>query len=301
MRDTAARLALYLDALGERALPGGGLAPDAVRRRDPRPDATAWGILALRAAGRSDEILATSRTWLASRQQPDGRVCLTPNHLAAAWPTPLAILAWHGSPAHVEAQERAVAFLLTYRGLAFPRTPLLGHDTTLVGWPWIESTHSWVEPTAFGLMALIVTGNASHARAIQASELLVDRRLALGGWNYGNTAAFGRAQRPAPDSTGVALSALIEVAEHSLVELSLDYLDREVSRVRTPLSLAWTLLGLSAWNRRPEAAVAWCLECLERQTRLGSYDTALLALVLLAAHVSSGLVGSLAGDDRTFE
>ena len=53
------------------------------------------------------------------------------------------------------------------------------------------------------------------------------------------------------------------------------------------------LLGLSAWGRRPEPAIPWCAECLDRQETLGAYDTALLALVLFAAHATSGLVGSL--------
>jgi hypothetical protein len=298
LQDATAVLEHYLDSLEERASAEGGFAAGADRQVQPRPDATAWGILALQAAERGGEILAPARTWLASRQLRDGRVSLTGEHPAAAWPTPLAILAWQGSPEHREAQERALTFLISFRGLAYPRSPLLGHDTMLVGWPWIESTHSWVEPTALGLIALTVTGKAANARAREASELLIDRRLALGGWNYGNPSAFGRAQRPALDSTGIALSALTEVSDPSLLGASLDYLEREVLRVRTPLSLAWTLLGLSAWDRRPEEAVAWCVECLERQENLGSYDTALLALVLLAAHAPSGLVGSLISGGR---
>lgn len=300
LRDTTESLAQYLEALEERAIEGGGFSASGAGRNAPRPDATAWSILALQAAGRPPESLAASRTWLATQQHEDGRVSLTPDHPTAAWPTPLSILAWHGSASHSGPQQRAVEFLLRFRGLAFPRSPLLGHDTTLVGWPWIESTHSWVEPTALGIMALAVTGHGGHTRALRAREVLIDRQLPQGGWNYGNTTAFGQTQRSAPDSTGMALSALAglpyqEPEERASFETSLDYLGREVARVRSPLSLAWGLLGSSAWNRRPEAAVDWCRECLDRQATLGDYDTALLAVVLFAAHATTGLIGSLEG------
>ena len=287
----------YLDALAARALDDGGFAPDAERRNPPRPDATAWAILALEAAGVHEGPMASARTWLTARQGRDGRVSLTPDQPAAVWPTSLAILAWQGSATHAEAQQRGVKLLLRLRGLTFPKTELLGHDTTLVGWPWIELTHSWVEPTAFGVMALDVTGNDSHPRAREARELLLDRQLEGGGWNYGNTTAFGQVQRPTPDSTGVALGALASAPAESAeaVEPSLLYLEREVARLRAPLSLAWALLGLSAWIRRPDSATAWCRECLERQSALGDYDTALLAVVLLAAHAPTGLVGCLRG------
>ena len=102
--------------------------------------------------------------------------------------------------------------------MAFGRSPLLGHDTTLIGWPWIQATHSWVEPTALALMALTLSSNADHPRATAARELLLARQLEAGGWNYGNTTAFGRAQRPAPDSTGVALAALSVEADRTPFE-----------------------------------------------------------------------------------
>lgn len=300
-------LAPHLDALEARTVAEGGFAPDAAREQKPRPDATAWAILALQAAARGADKLAPARTWLASRQRRDGRVTLEHKYATATWPTPLAILAWQGSPADAEAQQRALDFLLDFGGMAFKRGPLDGHDSTLVGWPWIEHTHSWVEPTALGLMALTVTGHDSHPRALEARKLLINRQLAAGGWNYGNPSSFGQALRAAPDSTGVALSALAEQSkwpespeqkgaeqeEPALFESSLELLEREVLRLRTPLSLAWALLGLSAWNRRPEAATAWTLECLDRQATLGSYDTALLAQLLFAAHSPAGLVGSL--------
>lgn len=296
--DVSTSLAVHLDALEVRAAENGGFAPDAEGAFGPRPDTTAWAILALEAAGRT-AALAPARNWLVGAQAKNGRVSMDRANPAASWPTPLAILAWLGSADHAEPLGRSLEYLLELGGITYPRSDLVGHDTTLIGWPWVEVTHSWVEPTALARIALLVTGRGAHARAEEARRLLLDRQLEEGGWNYGNTTALGQVQRPTPDSTGVALAALVSdgdsagAVDADQLEPSLDYLGRELARVRTPLSLAWGLLGSSAWNRRPEGAGAWCLECLDRQESLGAYDTALLAAVLFAAHASAGIVDEL--------
>jgi hypothetical protein len=81
-------------------------------------------------------------------------LCVSLKHPDAFWPTSLAILAWQGSPEHIGNQSRAVNFLLNISGTHFNRkldSPV-GHDTSIKGWPWVENTHSWVEPTALALI-----------------------------------------------------------------------------------------------------------------------------------------------------
>ena len=280
----------------KRARPSGGFAPDPGRAQPSRPDAAAWAILALAAVGTEEESLRPARSWLAGRQLSDGRVCLTRDHREVVWPTAIAALAWQGSPSHLGSLERAAQFLLGFGGESLPPVPMLGHDTTLVGWPWIAMTHSWVEPTALAVMALRVAGHGDHARVDEARDLLLDRMLSEGGWNYGNTTAFGQGLRPAPSSTGIALSALAGLVEAAPLEPSLAYLSIEATRLRSPLSLAWSLLGLAAFGERPAGALAWVVECLERQTTVGPYDTALLAQLLLSAVVTEGVVELLVSE-----
>ena len=62
-----------------------------------------------------------------------------------------------------------------------------------------------------------------------------------------------------------------------------------VKSLRTPIALAWSLLGLGAWGERPPAAAALLSECLKRQERYGVYDTTSLSLLILAARSSGGL------------
>jgi len=268
-------------ALLHRALPSGGFSG--------RPggqfkvDSTAWGILALAACGGFAELLDQSRHLLMREQLPDGRLCVNKTHPASYWPTPLAILAWQDSLSCSEAQQRAIRFLLDTTGFHFPRESDApsAHDSLLKGWPWVDETHSWVEPTAMSVMALRATGYGRHDRVQEAVHMLLDRQLPHGGWNYGNTLVFGKELHPMPESTGAALASLSGSVDRDAVLPSLQYLQGEVIRLRTPISLGWSLLGLAAWRIVPPNANALVERCLASQERYGEYETSALCLLLL--------------------
>jgi hypothetical protein len=257
-----------------------------------RPDATAWAILALQAAGVQSRDLAPARTRLAAVQQPDGRITVSPEHPQAYWPTPIAILAWGQALEFREAQSQAVNFLIGNTGYHFPKTSdsALAHDTTIKGWPWIAGTHSWVIPTAVGLIALRVAGNGKNDRTEEARRLLLNRQLPDGGWNYGNTVVYGQKLHPMPESTGVALCALAGIVSPEEVAPSLFYLQSQVALVRSPLSLSWALLGLGAWGQSPSTGAAWLEACWQRQERYGAYDTTATSLMLIALTTPGGVL-----------
>lgn len=116
--------------------------------------------------------------------------------------------------------------------------------------------------------------------------MLMERQLPHGGWNYGNTIVFGQELRPQPHTSGLALAALAGRLPPEKVSRSIDYLNERIAGVRSPLSLAWGLLGLGAWGVRPEGAPRWIGESFALQEKYGSYDTTLLSLLLLA-HVDN--------------
>jgi hypothetical protein len=282
--------AAYLETIRARVLsPGGGFVGKV--GGGFRSDATAWAVVALEALDRRPEWLQPARSRLAAQQLADGRVALTPQHPEAFWVTPLAILAWHQAADCREAQARAIHFLLTSTGRHWqrPADAPYGHDTSLKGWSWIADTHSWVEPTALAVLALRITGWGEHARVREAARLLLDRQLPGGGWNYGNTTVFGQELFPFPESTGLALNALRGMAPQPQIQKSLDYLQSSLQVVRTPLALAWGLMGLASWGQEPSGARAWIGECLERQKRYGPYDTAPLSVLLVASQAPRGL------------
>jgi hypothetical protein len=85
-----------------------------------------------------------------------------------------------------------------------------------------------------------------------------------------------------PESTGAALASLAGQVEQSTVARSLDYLQGEVDRLRTPVSLGWALLGLAVWDLWPSNGMVLVERCLANQVRYGEYDTSALGLLLLA-------------------
>lgn len=256
-----------------------------------RPDLQAWTILALQAAGAGAEELHPLRNRLIANQWPDGRVSLGSDHPTAFWPTPLAVLAWNQTPEFQEAQLRAITFLLNATGYHFPRPSggIIGHDSTLKGWPWIEETHSWVIPTSLTVIALKGAGWGDHVRVVEAKRLLLDRQLPDGGWNYGNTSVFGQKLHPMPESTGMALNALADIATSNEVAPSLTYLRNRISRIRTPLSLSWGLMGLEAWGEKLPKKVELLHECWQRQQLYGTYDASAISQMLLALTTSKGI------------
>ncbi|HNQ01039.1 MAG TPA: terpene cyclase/mutase family protein [Syntrophales bacterium] len=282
-----------LDEIWKRRLPEGGFASRP--GGEYRPDATAWAILALRVGGIDSQRLLAEMRRLGGSQLKDGRIALSPEHPEVYWPTPLAIFAWHRTPEFSRGASRAVSFLLKTSGSHFKRDPNSpgGHDTSLRGWGWTEDTHSWIEPTALSILALRSAGHNDHERVSEGARLLLDRQLSRGGWNYGNTTVFGTELASMPESTGLALSALSGLTAGQAVSGSIAKIKESVRSLKTPLSLGWAILGLSAWGERPSDTHDLIDRCFRRQDRYGAYDTSLVGLLAVARKAEEGLIYAL--------
>lgn len=261
---------------------------------------TALAAWALAAAGRPDAA-RRGLAWLSERQATDGSLGVSASEAAPCWPTCLAVLAWTagervGVPGDWRAPtDRAVQWILGLTGVAMPKLEHFGHDSALVGWPWVAGTHSWVEPTAWALWALRAVGHAEHVRARQAARLLVDRLLPEGGCNYGNTIVLDQVLRPHLLPSGLCLAALAgEADSDGRIGRTIDYLAREIRAAASTASLCYALLGLAAVGRRPEDAERLLAAAAQRSLRHATGDER-LALVVLASQ--SDLVG-LGGQSR---
>lgn len=259
--------------------------------RKVRPDATAWGAIILHQVGHENGVISRVRDDLTAYQLDDGRVCLSSDHPNAFWPTPLSILAWETSKVHHVHQEKAIDFLLNSTGEHWEKNPQspLSHDPSIQGWPWIAHTHSWVESTAMAMTALHNAGHSDHPRLKEGTALLLDRQLPHGGWNYGNTMVFGQELKPSPEDTGAALSALAGRVSASHVSHSLEFLRTEFKRLRTPIAVGWSLLGLNAWDETPPNALTRIDETRERGKRYGGLDTPSLCLLMAPLIAPHGL------------
>ena len=161
---------------------------------------------------------------------------------------------------------------------------LRGHDTLIKGWPWVDGTHAWAEPTAMNLLALRLTGHDATPSAREAVRLLHDRLLPSGGCNYGNTIVFGQELRPQLEPTGVCLLALAgETDDRGRTDKAIEYVQRELSANTTTVSLCYGLLGLAAQEKYPSAADSWLAAAAQRVVARdpAPYKLALLTLASL--------------------
>jgi cell wall-associated NlpC family hydrolase len=113
--------------------------------------------------------------------------------------------------------------------------------------------------------------------------MLVDRMLPSGGWNYGNTVAFGAELRPQVEPTGLALAALAgEKITDPRLARSIAYLNKSLTARTTTVSLCYGLLGLAGQGVHPAEADSW-LEGAFRDTMNRGGSPYRLALATLAA------------------
>lgn len=229
------------------------------------------------------EAASAPLSFLAAAQNNDGAVQVVAEAPEPAWTTSLAVLAWaaSGRDEFRRSIERGVDWLLRVEGTTEEVVSDARHDATLVGWPWVQGTHSWIEPTAFALLALRAAGRAESPRALEAERLLIDRLLPQGGCNYGNTTVLGQTLRPHPQPTGLTLWALAGVeTPDDRVAKSIDYLAATIGPDSPPTSLAFSLLGMTLHGRRPGSADEWIASWDGRADlpRLGAYKAALLLL-----------------------
>ncbi len=245
----------------------------------PKAEPTAWSAIALASAG--NQVAANEAClWLRAQQQPNGCVLAHKGMPNSGWPTSLAVLAWSLSGGHDDAIAQGLAWIEGAKGESLPDEGLFGHDTTLVAWSWIGETHSWIEPTAFHLMALKATGHRDSERANEALQLLRDRQLDDGGCNYGNTTVLGTTLRPHLQPSGIALAALRgESNVERIVDRTESFLLGNLGNEELVNSLCWGAIGLTAHNRRPQGIdERW--KTLEKQDTL-PHEEAMIALATL--------------------
>jgi len=255
---------------------------------------TALAAQAMVAYGRVDEADLACR-WLIDRQSRHGRIGIEADESTPGWATGHAVLAWlarreavaDGTQPFDHPIGLACAWILSIAGRTLPPSPTYGHDTTLVGWPWVVGTHSWVAPTATNVLALKAAGYADHPRVREAVRLLFNRLLPDGGANYGNTTVLGHQLRPHLEPTGWALMALAgESPPDDRLRQTVEYARRAATHCHTPWSLSCALMGLAAHGQTLADADGRLRRAFEHAVAAGS--ACKMALVLLAARGTDG-------------
>jgi hypothetical protein len=141
-----------------------------------------------------------------------------------------------------------------------------------------------VEPTAYALIALkrlnADIGGAADGHIREAERLLYDRMCSGGGWNHGNSNAYGVAIPPYPETTALALIALQDREADAPNRASLQRLVEMMAEVESGLSLSWATLCLSLHGQDVAVWQQRLARCYAGSGFL--HETRVIALALLA-------------------
>ena len=155
-------------------------------------------------------------------------------------------------------------------------------DNALRGWPWVDGTFSWAEPTAWCVLALKrgarqAEAQAARTRIEEGERLLIDRVCEPGGWNYGNSNVFRKNLPPYIPTTAIALLAL-QGRDHPAVARSVSFLHEHRLSEKSGLALALTQICLGIYGQSAGDVVGALAAQWERSRYLGNVHATALAL-----------------------
>jgi hypothetical protein len=252
---------------------------------------TCYSLLALAtpATPSPDQFETRALKWFETHRNHAGAVTFEGDrNYPDNWGTILACFTLHHLKIGQELHKPYQRYLLASRGnrISPQAAAPLKLNGELQAWSWAVGTASWVEPTAYALLALKAQGLRDHERVKTGEAFLLDRACYEGGWNYGNKEVLNVRLEPMPTNTCFALLALQDFKRsHAVIEKSLAYLERELAERQSTLTLALGALCLDAYDRpvdrllngltvRQEADGSW---------RGNAHLTALTALALALA------------------
>ena len=251
-------------------------------------ESTCLALLALRAAGDEASGFAASVEWLETLRREDGGYAPQAAVGFSNWVTILAsiVMLEYGRE---DASKRAVEWMLGQTGIearwVSRLTRTVGNSPApypqrFHGWPWVGETNAWVSPTALAAVALLraerVMGDARiRERVEQAEGMLLDRRCADGGWNYGAPEVLEVKATSYPETTGMALVGLQTKAEESMPG-AVALAQTMLAETRVASAASWLQLALSARGIAAATGEEGAIQC--RNT----HDLALRILALRA-------------------
>ena len=295
---TDPRLSRALDFIKAYQNPDGGWGYEPGRTSLVEP--TSFCVLALLARAESG---AAGRGvgFLRSCLKSSGAVGINPKDPEGSWMSYAALLAFHAVGA-AEEERRLKGWILGFEDASgrFTEDEIAvvasryRYDASIPGWAWTPRTTAWVEPTALAIIALIRTGVPSTEKRIRSGiDLLIDRKVPSGGWNFGNPYSKAYELEASTMSTALALAALGAAGvpkSRPAVAAGLGFLERALAGDVSTASLAWCLLALKSYAGAAPSVpeLAGRLARLQKEDgafRGNLFETPLAFLVLSAAPI----------------
>lgn len=230
--------------------------------------------------------------WFAQHTSKVGALVVTQQNGATAdlntldnWGTIIAFFALRKLGIGADLSQQHLKYLLNSLGNQIDKqtSAELKLNGDLRAWSWARGTASWVEPTAYGVLALKANQLREHERAKVGEAFLLDRACYDGGWNYGNKEVLHVKIEPMPTNTCFALLALQDIdRKHETIQKSVSYLEQEIAARQSSMLLALGSLCLRLYDRPVDKLLS---NLAARQQENGSWRdnvhlTALAALAL---------------------
>ncbi|MCZ2153369.1 MAG: terpene cyclase/mutase family protein [Bryobacterales bacterium] len=240
-------------------------------------ECTCYALLALKASSypQATEI-SRSLDWIETLSRDDGGFAPQPSVATSNWVTALVSIVM-ATYDRIEAQKRSLVWLLRATGAESARwrrtiQKFLGieldYPQDYDGWPWAVGATAWTEPTVLGTLAMQKARVPGRFPALEAHineryddarKMLVDRRCASGGWNYGAPTALKIGADSYPETTGMALLGLQGMTD--AVPGALAVARRMLDSKPHANGVSWLQLGLAASDQAAEAGEEEAIEC----------------------------------------
>jgi hypothetical protein len=172
-------------------------------------------------------------------------------------------------------RPRDIGFLQRLLRKFSNRKQVVEQNDALHGWGWTPNTASWVEPTAFALLALeqassdLGTSDFAKRRTV-GKALLRDRMCPGGGWNCGNPMVYGVPGDPLVEPTVWALLALRDEPDRPENKASLEWLEKNLTQIAGARSLALSKICWETYGRKWPANAPTFREIHSKNEFLGS-------------------------------
>ncbi|NTV81108.1 MAG: terpene cyclase/mutase family protein [Candidatus Aminicenantes bacterium] len=293
MATTAPRLDQAVGFIKTHQNPDGGWGYEP--RRASLVEPSAFSVLALHARGDSPEA-GRGLAYLKSNQKDSGAVGTGPLDPEGSWMAYAALLAFHALGAGPE-EQRLKAWILGFEDASdrFTKEEIASiaarfrYDASIRGWPWTPRTTAWVEPTALFILGLRHAGVPATEKRIRSGvDLIIDRRVPSGGWNFGNPFSSSFELEASTMSTALALSALGAAGvpeSRPEARAGIRYIARAMNGDISTASLAWLLLAAKSFPSGAPFLAGLTARLARLQRSDGSFrgnlfETALACLVL---------------------
>jgi hypothetical protein len=266
-----------------------------------RVESTCWALQALansESPGETAEAVRGGIDYLQNAQLPGGSWPSDAEAKSGSWVTSLACWTLHSNMQ----SSRFVSAGLRWLCQDWPRDSRLWRrvlrkfsrerkvtpqNDSFRGWGWTPNTSSWVEPTAFALIALQDCSPqlrpASAEERIRLGEgLLYDRMCQDGGWDCGNPSVYGAPGIPLVNTTVWALLAMRKHANRPENKLSLAWLQKNIPRTQSAASVALTRICLEWHGSECQFTGTSIIDCYKKNGFLRHIPTTALAYLALS-------------------